>query len=195
MRSRAPLAVRARRIALVLMDVDGVMTDGGISFIDSDRELKTYDAKDGVGLWIARRAGLRTGVISGRSSAAVLRRAMELGMDEVHLEVKDKLAAYLRVLRRRRLPDEAVCYIGDDLVDLPILERAGLPVAVADAHPEVLRRVRFVTRAAGGRGAVREVIDTILKAQGRWKEIVGWFVRGSPATTLEGRVVPGRGSR
>jgi len=85
--------VRARRIVLVLMDVDGVMTDGGISFIDSDRELKTYDAKDGVGLWIARRAGLRTGVISGRSSAAVLRRATELGMDEVHLEVKDKLAA------------------------------------------------------------------------------------------------------
>ncbi|HEU4401745.1 MAG TPA: HAD hydrolase family protein [Candidatus Polarisedimenticolia bacterium] len=175
MRCRTPLRPRARRIALLLMDVDGVMTDGGISFIDSDREARTFDAQDGVGLWIARRAGLRTGLLSGRSSGAVLRRAEELRIDEVHLKVRDKRQAYLRILRRLRLSDAQVCYIGDDLVDLPVLLRVGMPVAVADAHPEVLRRVRFVTRAAGGRGAIREVIDAILKAQGKWAEVLAWF--------------------
>jgi 3-deoxy-D-manno-octulosonate 8-phosphate phosphatase (KDO 8-P phosphatase) len=175
MKCRVPLAPRARRVTLVLMDVDGVMTDGSVTFIDSDREAKTFDARDGVGIWIARRCGLRLGVISGRSSEAVLRRAGELGMDEVHTRVRDKLAAYRGVLRRRRLSDDQVCYIGDDLVDLPILRRAGMPVAVRDAHPEVLRRAAFVTRAPGGRGAVREVLDAILKAQGRWREVLGWF--------------------
>ncbi len=175
MRCRLPLAPRARRIALILMDVDGVLTDGGISFTEGNSESKTYDVKDGVGLWIARRAGLRTGVISGRSGAAVVRRAEELRMDEVHLRVADKLQAYRRILRRQKVSDAQVCYLGDDLTDLPVLERAGMPVAVADAHPEVIRRASFVTRAPGGRGAVREVVDTILKAQGRWKEVLGWF--------------------
>ncbi len=175
MRCRIPLAPRARRVTLILMDVDGVLTDGGISLIDADRELKTYDVKDGVGLWIARRAGLLTGVISGRASASVRRRAAELRLDEVHLKIDDKLEAYVRILRRRRLTDAEVCYIGDDLVDLPILRRAGMPVAVADAHLEVRRLAGFVTRAPGGRGAIREVIDSILKAQGKWDEVLGWF--------------------
>ena len=175
MRCRRPLVPRARPIALILMDVDGVLTDGGISFIEGSAEAKTYDARDGVGLSIARRIGLRTGVISGRSSAAVSRRAEELGMHEVHLRVRDKLTAYERILRRQKLTDAQVCYIGDDLTDLPVLGRVGMPVAVADARPEVLRRALFVTRAPGGRGAVREVIDEILKAQGRWREVLAWF--------------------
>jgi len=175
MRCRSPLRPHARRIALILMDVDGVMTDGSISFIEGDSESKTYDARDGVGLWIARRVGLRTGLISGRGSAAVARRAAELRMHEVHLKVRDKLATYLRILRRCKLVDDQVCYIGDDLVDLPVLARVGMPVAVADARPEVIRRARFVTHAPGGCGAIREVIDAILKAQGRWEEIMGWF--------------------
>ncbi len=182
MTCRRPLASRARRIALILMDVDGVLTDGGISFIEGTTEAKTYDARDGVGLSIARRIGLRTGVISGRGSAAVSRRAEELGMHEVHLRVKDKLAAYERILRRQKLTDAQVCYIGDDLTDLSVLGRVGMPVAVADARPEVLRRVLFVTRSPGGRGAVREVIDAILKSQGRWKEVLGWF---DPARSRE----------
>ena len=172
---RTPLAPCARRITLVLMDVDGVMTDGRLVLLGSDREAKAFDAKDGVGLWLARRAGLRTGLISGRGSAAVLQRANELGMDEIHLKTDDKLVAYRRILKRRGLIDAEVCYIGDDLVDLPILARAGMSVAVADAHPEVLRRTRFVTRSRGGRGAVREVIDAILKAQGKWSTVLGWF--------------------
>src|SRR6059036_2168247 len=175
MKCRRPLAPRARRIALILMDVDGVLTDGGISFIEGAEEAKTFDAKDGVGLSIARRIGLRTGVISGRSSAAVSRRAEELGMHEVHLRVRDKLTAYERILRRQKLTDAQVCYIGDDLTDLPVLGRVGMPVAVADARPEVLRRALFVTRDPGGRGAVREVVDAILKAQGKWEEVIEWY--------------------
>jgi 3-deoxy-D-manno-octulosonate 8-phosphate phosphatase (KDO 8-P phosphatase) len=189
MRCRTPLGPRARMIDLILVDVDGVMTDGGISFIDADREAKTFDVKDGVGLWIARRAGLHTGVISGRSGGAVTRRVEELHMDEVHLKVRDKLATYERILRRRRLRDAQVCYIGDDVVDLPILGRAGLPVAVADAHPEVVRCARFVTHAPGGRGAIREVIDAILKAQGRWGEVLGWFEAGAPGARGAARTV------
>lgn len=175
MRCRVPLAPRAREVAIILMDVDGVLTDGGLSFIEGSAESKTYDVKDGVGLWIARRAGLRTGIISGRGGASVVRRAEELRLDEIHLKVIDKLQAYQRILRKQKLSDAEVCYMGDDLTDLPVLGRAGLPVAVADAHPELVRRVPFVTRAPGGRGAVREVVDAILKAQGRWREVLGWF--------------------
>lgn len=179
MKCRLPLGPRAREVAIILMDVDGVLTDGGLSFIEGSAESKTYDVKDGVGLWIARRAGLRTGIISGRSGASVVRRAEELSLDEIHLKVIDKLQAYQGILKKRKLSDAEVCYMGDDLTDLAVLRRAGMPVAVADAHPEVIRRVPFVTRAPGGRGAVREVVDAILKAQGRWSEVLGWF-DGSP---------------
>lgn len=175
MKCRIPLRPRARRIALLLMDVDGVMTDGAISYVEGAGEIKTFDVRDGVGLWIARRAGLRTGLISGRGGTAAARRASELGMEEVHFKSRDKLATYVRILRRSGLTDSEVCFIGDDLVDLPVLRRAGMPVAPSDAHPEVLERVPFVTRAAGGHGAIREVIDVVLKAQGKWREVIGWF--------------------
>lgn len=185
MRCKTPLKLRARRVTMILMDVDGVMTDGRITLVGARHEAKSFDAKDGLALWVARRLGLKTGVISGRRSSAVLRRARELGMDEVHLKTRDKLAVYESILRRRRLSDHQVCYIGDDLVDLPVLARAGMSVAVADAHPEVRRRARFVTGAPGGQGAVREVIDAILKAQGHWSTIMGWF-DASPAVRRRG---------
>ncbi len=169
------LGSRARRVALILMDVDGVLTDGRVTYIGDRGEAKSFDVRDGTGLRLAREAGLGTGIISGRGGAAALRRASELDLDEIHLKVRDKLAKYEAILRRRSLTDGQVCYIGDDVLDLPILERAGLPVAVADAHPEVLRRTRFVTRAPGGRGAVREVIDAILRAQGIWKDLLRRF--------------------
>lgn len=189
MRCRLPLGPRARNVAIILMDVDGVLTDGGLSFLEGTAESKTYDVKDGVGLWIARRAGLRTGIISGRGGASVLRRAEELGLDEIHVKVQDKLQAYQRILRKQKLSDAEVCYMGDDLTDLAVLRRVGMPVAVADAHPEVIRRVPFVTSAPGGRGAVREAVDAILKAQGRWREVLGWF---DPSPRDGGR--PRRGS-
>jgi 3-deoxy-D-manno-octulosonate 8-phosphate phosphatase (KDO 8-P phosphatase) len=170
-RSRS-LQSRLRAVSLVLMDVDGVMTDGGILFIDGGSEGRIFDAKDGVGIWLLRRAGLLTGVISGRSSPAVRRRARELGMNEVHLKVEDKLAAYEEILRRRGLRDEDACYIGDDVVDLPVLRRAGLAVAPADAHPRARREAGLVTRAPGGRGAIREVADLILRGQGKMEGVL-----------------------
>ena len=172
MKARISSLSAARSIQLVLMDVDGVMTDGGIYFIDGKSEGRIFDAKDGVGIWLLRRAGIATGVISGRSSAAVRRRVRELGMEEVHLRVRDKLTVYREILVRRRLPDDAVCFIGDDVVDLAVLARAGLGVAPADAHPEVRKVAIHVTRAAGGAGAVREVADLILGTQGKLKGLL-----------------------
>jgi YrbI family 3-deoxy-D-manno-octulosonate 8-phosphate phosphatase len=196
MRCRMPFAPRARRVEFILLDVDGVMTDGRIVLVGPRDEAKCFDVKDGVGLWLAREHGLRTGVISGRASAATLRRATELHMDEVHLEVRDKVKVYERILDRRRLSDAQICFMGDDLIDLPVLRRVGLPVAVSDAHPEVLRRTPFVTDARGGRGAIREVIDAILSAQGRWTGIMERFdptsgrssgARGRPAKRRRAR--------
>jgi 3-deoxy-D-manno-octulosonate 8-phosphate phosphatase (KDO 8-P phosphatase) len=157
---------------MVLMDVDGVMTDGGILFVGGRSEGRVFDVKDGVGVWLLHRAGVATGIISGRTSAAVRRRARELRMDEIHLKAADKLAVYEKILRRRRLTDPEVCFIGDDVVDLPVLARVGLPVAVHDATVEVRRAARLVTRAPGGRGAVREVADRVLRAQGRMGELL-----------------------
>jgi 3-deoxy-D-manno-octulosonate 8-phosphate phosphatase (KDO 8-P phosphatase) len=172
---RRSFGPRARRVALVLMDVDGVLTDGTLFAAGSGEDARAFNVKDGAGIVMAHRLGLRTGFLSGRGGAAVSRRARELGVSEVHLKVRDKGRVYAAILNRLGLEDAQVCYIGDDLMDLPVLLRAGLPVAPADAHPDVLRRVPFVTRATGGRGAVREVIDAIARAQGRWPAVLGWF--------------------
>jgi 3-deoxy-D-manno-octulosonate 8-phosphate phosphatase (KDO 8-P phosphatase) len=174
------LRAHARAVSMILMDVDGVMTDGGILFIDSGSEGRIFDAKDGVGIWLLRRAGFLTGVISGRTSPAVRRRARELGLDEVHLKVRNKLTVYEEILARRRLQDEEISFIGDDVVDLPLMRRAGFPVAPADAHPLVCREAKMITRAAGGRGAIRELADFILESQGKMGKAV-------PGTGKEGR--------
>jgi len=176
---RRPFRPRAARVALVLMDVDGVLTDGRLGLGENGREARSWHVRDGSGIVLARRAGLRTGFLSGRGDAGVRRRARELGVDEVHLRARDKGAVYGEMVRRLGLDHKDVCYIGDDLVDLPVLSRVGVPVAVADAHPEVRRRVPFVTSAPGGRGAVREVIDALLQAQGRMREILSWFEGGA----------------
>jgi len=193
MRCRRLFPPRARPIALLLTDVDGVLTDGRIYLTPGGGELKGFDTRDGAGLRLAQRCGIATGIISGREGAAVRRRAAELQMDEVHLRARNKLAVYEEILQRRGLSDEQVCYIGDDLLDLPILGRAGLPVVVADAHEELTRRAPFVTRAPGGHGAVREVIDAILKAQGRWQEILERFA--PPTRARRGGRRSGRRSR
>jgi 3-deoxy-D-manno-octulosonate 8-phosphate phosphatase (KDO 8-P phosphatase) len=172
MPARASARSAAKSIRLVLMDVDGVMTDGGILFIEGKSEGRLFHAKDGVGIRLLRQGGLLTGVISGRSSAAVGRRVKELGMEEVHLKVRDKLSVYRQILERRGLTDDSVCFIGDDVVDLAVLQRVGLAAAPSDAHNLVCRRVDYVTRARGGAGAVREVADLILEAQGKLKRIL-----------------------
>lgn len=165
------LKKRAARIRLLLVDVDGVLTDGHIylqSLPDGTAtEMKAFSAHDGAGLKLARLAGLRTGLITGRGSAAVARRARELEMDFVYQTSDKKLSAYREILRRARLHDREVAYVGDDLPDLPVLARVGLAVAVANAVPEVKKAAQFITQRSGGAGAVREVVELVLKAQGK----------------------------
>ena len=176
MKQASDLMERARRVKMILMDADGVLTDGKIVFLSGGNELKMFDSKDGVGIKLAQRAGLKTGVISGRESEALLRRCEELGMDEIHQRVFEKLATYDEIRTRLGLGDEECCFIGDDLVDAPVLKRVGLPVTVADGHPALAPLVAYVTERNGGSSAVREVIDRIIRAQGKWDEIVGRYL-------------------
>ncbi|HEU5394240.1 MAG TPA: HAD hydrolase family protein [Candidatus Methylomirabilis sp.] len=166
---------RAAPIRLLVMDVDGVLTDGTIVCGPDGQEWKAFHVQDGFAITAGQRAGLRMALISGRTSGAVARRAAELGLAEVHQGTRDKVATYEGLLRRHGLTDAVAAFIGDDLVDLPLLRRAGLAVAVADAVPEVRAAAHYVTTAAGGRGAVREVIRLILEAQGRWTEVLHRF--------------------
>ena len=170
------ILAKARRIKLILMDADGVLTEGKVTYGDGNLELKSFDVKDGAGIDLARKAGIRTGIISGRHSGALQRRAKELRIDEVHQKVIDKVVVYKEIVGRYSLRDEEVAYMGDDILDLPLLSRVGLSAAVADAHPEVTKRVDLVTTSTGGQGAVRELIEFILRAQGRWDTIVQEFL-------------------
>lgn len=170
----APAPAEAAKIRLLLCDVDGVLTDGGLYYFGvpprepgSSGEPATgfavrFDVKDGLGLVLAQRAGLITGIISARSHPEAQRRAAELGVAEVHVAVDDKRKVVEQIQARRSIPPEACCFIGDDLVDLPAFAAVGLPIAVADAVPAVRDAARWVTSAPGGRGAVREVVDWLL---------------------------------
>jgi 3-deoxy-D-manno-octulosonate 8-phosphate phosphatase (KDO 8-P phosphatase) len=170
------LKKRAAQIKLILMDVDGTMTDGAVTLLSqtdgSALEIKTFDAHDGQGLTLARTAGIRTGCITGRESAALLRRAHEMRMDYVYMKIPVKMPAYEEILRKAELPDSAVAFIGDDLPDIPLLRRAGLAVAVGDAVPEVRKIAHYTTKALAGHGAVREAIELVLKSRGIWEEMI-----------------------
>ena len=170
------LKKRAARIMVLLMDVDGTMTDGSVSLLSqadgSALEIKTFDAHDGQGLTLAQSAGLRTGCITGRESAALLRRAREMKMEFIYMKQPLKIPAYEEILQKTGAADAAVAYIGDDLPDIPIMCRSGLAVAVGDAVPEVKKAAHYVTKALAGRGAVREAVELILKSKGIWEEMI-----------------------
>jgi 3-deoxy-D-manno-octulosonate 8-phosphate phosphatase (KDO 8-P phosphatase) len=157
-------------IKLLLLDVDGVMTDGRIIYDQQGNELKAFDVKDGHGLKMLQRAGFQVGIITGRTSTIVNLRAQELGITILYQGAKVKLEPYLDILRRTGLADHEVAYVGDDLVDLPILSRVGFSATVADAVPQIAERVDYVTRRCGGRGAVREICDLLLQGSGHWPE-------------------------
>ena len=163
------MTLNLKKIKAIAMDVDGVMTDGRIIYDGNGQELKFFDVQDGYAIARARKEGLKTAVISARSSRAVRARTDDLKIDKVYLNAYPKLSAYEDLLKALKLKDEDVCFIGDDLPDIPVLRRAGLSVAVQNAAPEVKKTCDLVTRRNGGRGAVREVIEKILKAQGKWK--------------------------
>lgn len=167
---------RLSAIQLLLLDVDGVMTDGRIIYDNQGNEFKAFDVKDGHGLKLLQRAGIAVGIITGRRSNVVCQRAEELGIELLRQGAKRKLAPYLEILQQQNLGDDQVAYMGDDLVDLPILRRVGFSATVADAVPEVIQRVDYVTARDGGRGAVREVCDLLLKACGQWEQVTaGYF--------------------
>jgi 3-deoxy-D-manno-octulosonate 8-phosphate phosphatase (KDO 8-P phosphatase) len=162
------LRERCIAIELLIVDVDGVLTAGGIAYGSPELEIKQFHVRDGSGLKIWHRAGKRSGLITGRSSPVVERRAAELGIGLVVQGAADKGSAYLRLLAEAGVTDEAVCYVGDDLPDVPPLRACGLAVAVADACPEARALAHYLTQAAGGCGAVRETIELILRCQGHW---------------------------
>ncbi|MGA2645590.1 MAG: HAD hydrolase family protein [Candidatus Sulfotelmatobacter sp.] len=161
---------------MLLMDVDGTMTDGSVILLSqpdgSALEIKIFDAHDGQGLTLAHTAGLRTGCITGRESAALLRRAREMKMDFIYMKQPVKMPAYEEILGKAEVSDSAVAYIGDDLPDIPLMHRVGLAVAVGDAVAEVKKVAHFTTRALAGHGAVRETVELILKSKGIWKEMI-----------------------
>lgn len=167
---------RARRIKLLILDCDGVLTDGRIIMLPDGDETKAFDVKDGHAMVMAQRAGLRIAIISGRKSSVVRARAKELGVAHLHEMAWVKTEPYEKILAEEGLGDEEVCYVGDDVVDIPLLRRAGLSVAVGDAVEETKQHSQFVTRRAGGRGAVREVIELILKAQDKWEESLARYL-------------------
>jgi len=148
-----------------LLDVDGVLTDGRIVMDHRGKEIKFFDARDGQGIRLLQRAGIRVGIISGRSSAAVTHRAKDLGIELLYQHADDKIAAYEKIKRKTGLTDDGIAYVADDLVDLPLLRRVGLAITVNDAWPDLKRLSDYVTRASGGRGAVREVAELLLKVQ------------------------------
>ncbi|MFH1096643.1 MAG: HAD hydrolase family protein [Candidatus Desantisbacteria bacterium] len=161
---------KASQIKMFIMDVDGVLTDGGI-IVDSDgRETKIFNVYDGAGIELAHRVGLLTAIISGRYSAPVEHRAKELRINEVYQGVADKVVVYNQLLSKYSITPQQTAYIGDDIFDIPLLKQAGLSFSPATGRQEVMNIVDFVTQANGGKGAVREAIEIILKAQGKWEE-------------------------
>jgi 3-deoxy-D-manno-octulosonate 8-phosphate phosphatase (KDO 8-P phosphatase) len=167
------LTVRLKRVKLFLCDVDGVLTDGSI-FIGGEREFKRFNIRDGLGLVLARRAGLKVGWVSARPSAATKLRADELKIDFLvqQGDATSKTAAIEQLLQAERLNWAEVCFVGDDIIDLGPLTRAGLAIAVGDGVAEAKAAAHHVTKAAGGRGAVREAVELILRAQGKWQTFV-----------------------
>jgi 3-deoxy-D-manno-octulosonate 8-phosphate phosphatase (KDO 8-P phosphatase) len=172
----------ASRIQLLIMDVDGVMTDGRFLFVPmpdgSVVEAKEFDSADGAAIGLARRSNIKLGILSGRTSAAVARRAEEQCFDFCYQGLGwDKLEAFLEIAARSAFSYELICYIGDDLPDVPILRRVGFPVAVANACVEAKDSAAYITRKHGGQGAIREVVELILRAQGKWDKAIAEFMK------------------
>ena len=163
---------RAARVKLLLLDCDGVLTDGRITLVEGGEEQKSFHTRDGHGLVLLHRAGLRSGIISGRSSRLVALRAADLGIAFVRQGAHNKIEAFDELLSESDVAPSEVAYVGDDVADIPLMHRSGFAVAVADATEDTREAAHYVTHLPGGFGAVREVCELILKAQGRWAELM-----------------------
>jgi len=164
-------------VQLLVLDVDGVLTDGSIILDEKGTLIYRFDVQDGAGMNYWHRAGFRTALITGRQSQAVVIRAEQMGVKLVYQNAKRKLQAFRQCLADSGATAEEICYVGDDLPDLPVMRCCGYPVAVANAVPEVKAAARYVTRTPGGRGAVREVIEHLLKAKGLWQQVMDFYDR------------------
>lgn len=166
---------RARRVKMILTDVDGTLTDGTLAVLPDGEEIKAYHVRDGLGVLLAQLVGLRTGIITGKTSRGLTARAKRLRIEELHQGVLNKKPVFEEILKRNGLRPEEVAYIGDDLGDLEIMKRAGLAGAVADAHPAIRRQAHYVCRHAGGKGAFREFVEFIIGAQKKWGVVAARF--------------------
>ncbi|HBR95962.1 MAG TPA: 3-deoxy-manno-octulosonate-8-phosphatase KdsC [Gammaproteobacteria bacterium] len=176
MTSQQDLIARAKNIKLIVFDVDGVLTDGGLYRSDDGQETKRFNARDGLGMRLLQRTGITLAIITGRSSQVVEHRARELGIEHVYQGQKAKETAFADLCERLNLQPSDAAYMGDDLIDLPVLTRAGLALAVADAHPEVLSRCHWASQHTGGRGAAREACELIMKHQGTWESTLAGYL-------------------
>jgi 3-deoxy-D-manno-octulosonate 8-phosphate phosphatase (KDO 8-P phosphatase) len=172
----ADLAARCHSIELLVADVDGVLTDGAVVIDDRGIESKHFHVRDGVAFGLWHRAGKKSAILSGRKAPAVKRRARELAIVHVLQGHDEKIGPFRSLIAQLGLVDRQVCYVGDDLPDLPVLLSAGLAACPADAVPEVKSAAQLVTGARGGRGVIREVVEVILKSQGRWNDLIGGFI-------------------
>lgn len=178
---REGAAAKAARVRLLLVDVDGVLTDGGIVFDGEGREIKRFHVRDGHGIKMLQRAGIRVGIITGRTSAVVGIRARDLGIAVVRQGVTDKVAAWREILETEAAAPGETAYVGDDLVDLPLMREVGFSAAPADADTAVAAAADFVASRPGGHGAVREVADFLLRAAGAWEAVTAKYFGGRPA--------------
>jgi len=166
---------KAKKIKLLLLDVDGVLTDGRIIYDSHGRDLKNFSVQDGLGVFCLHKAGIKTILITAKGSGAIKPRARDMRVAEVLKDVLPKSKHLDKILKKYLVTKEEICFVGDDLVDLSMMKRVGFPVAVSNACTEVKRLANYITFREGGRGAVREVAELILKVQGKWQEVVGTF--------------------
>lgn len=169
---------KAAKIKLLILDVDGVLTDGKLFFGANNirEETKGYNVKDGLGISLALKAGIEIAVITGRVSRSVNARLLRLGIKHVYQGLHNKNEAYLELKKILNVSSDEVAYVGDDIIDLPVINKVGLPIAVNDAHPELIKRCSYITSNKGGNGAVREVCDIILEAQNKLEDIISYYL-------------------
>ena len=165
-------AKKARKIKLLLLDVDGVLTDGRIVYDSEGRDSRFFNVNDGLGVYMLKQAGIPTVLVTAKGSAAVTPRARDMQIAEIYADVLPKSSVLDEILKKYRVSKEEVCFAGDDLVDLSLMQKVGFSIAVFNAYPEVKRLADYITRREGGRGAVREIAELILKAKGKWQELV-----------------------
>jgi 3-deoxy-D-manno-octulosonate 8-phosphate phosphatase (KDO 8-P phosphatase) len=163
---------RAKKIKLLLLDVDGVLTDGRIIYDSKGRDAKSFDVHDGMGVYVLSKLGIKTILITAKGSKSIRPRAKDMRVEEIYENISPKSEALDKILKKHKINSDEICFVGDDLVDLCLMKRVGFPIAVFNAAPEIKQAAAYITLRHGGRGAVREVVELILKSQGKWKDVI-----------------------